>query len=224
MASDKVSKKSRNVWVWVGIGLTIGIILLFWYLLHKSQTPTINNLNTAPGSGSSGSGYTPSTFSDVVNPDKILHKGDNGLSVQELQKQINLRTPVLMTKLVEDGAYGSMTDTAVKLVSGDVLSSSNNNVTINAVKAIPIGGSSAGSGAAGTAGSSAPAVAGDNVYSLLSGAAIYEDVSDWFPYRYAGFMEYIGKFKEFKYSWTGTKYVITTEGHAIDSSYAGIKS
>lgn len=149
------ASKSRNIFWGVIIFLVIaGIIVYFWFR-HRAETPAFN---AVPGS-SAAPGSVSSFSAGTVDVNRILHKGDTGATVKELQRLINLKLPSAATKLVEDGVYGNATDTALKQVTNNVLASANNNVSISALNGLSIS----------TPGSPAPSPTGyqlgQNVYS-----------------------------------------------------------
>ena len=108
------------------ITVIVLIYLIYKYYQKKNLIP-IDNTNT----NTSGGGYT-----DTVDKSKILKLNDASNSVIELQKVINAKLTFNnsnTTKLVLDGVFGPLTNSALKEVTNNTISSELNNASINFV-------------------------------------------------------------------------------------------
>lgn len=107
------------------ITVIVLIYLIYKYYQKKNLIP-INNTNT-----NTLGGYT-----DTVDKSKILRVEDASNSVIELQKVINAKLTFnnsSTTKLVLDGFFGPLTNSALKEVTNNTISSELNNTSINSV-------------------------------------------------------------------------------------------
>lgn len=207
MAEAKNNKKrNKNILIGVLIFAAVAGIIIYWYIKNKNETP-INLNNNAPTTNN----QTPAGFTDVIDNSKILKKGDTGNTVKKFQEIINTKLPATSTPIVTDGAFGSATDAALKIASNNVLSSANNNASINALL--------------GTATGTTPAPSGGTIsgagklYALIPLTPVYDNLNDFTPARYAGYNEYLGDFSKYQYTYFGNKFAITTTGRAIDADY-----
>jgi hypothetical protein len=114
--------------------------------------------------------------------------------------------------LITDGVFGPATDSALKIVSNNVLSSVANNATINAVMALGGNSSTISPPPSGSTGQ-------QKMYALIPLTPVYDNISDWYPARYAGYNEYLGLFSSYQYTYLGSKYAVTDSGRAIDATY-----
>lgn len=71
-----------------------------------------------------------------VDPDMILHLGDEGEIVRLLQIAVNnkLQQFNLFGSINEDGVFGDSTERAIKRLTQNLLSSASNNITVNNIR------------------------------------------------------------------------------------------
>lgn len=100
----KLTTKQTNWLIFGSIGLLLLALIIFLIVRYRATRPQIKAGNIPAG------GVTPSTFTDVINRDLKLKKGDRGNNVIELQKKLNTKG----AGLLPDGIYGNDTLAAMK--------------------------------------------------------------------------------------------------------------
>lgn len=100
----KLTKKQTNWLIFGFIGALFLAAIIFLIYRLRSSRPQVSSGNISAG------GNTPSTFTDAIDRDLKLKKGDRGNNVMELQKKLNEKG----AGLVIDGIFGRDTLAAMK--------------------------------------------------------------------------------------------------------------
>lgn len=100
------------------IVILAGVILLFMSMTRKKPSSIQSNNNNR--------------FITEINPDMVLRLGDQGEIVRLMQKALNNKLiEFKMNVISETGKFDSATELAIQKLTQGLLSSSQNNITLN---------------------------------------------------------------------------------------------
>jgi hypothetical protein len=130
-----MTKKQVNILVFSLLAIfAIGLTIFFIYD-HQKKKKLVKNV-----SGNPNATVTNGQYTDTIDVNKVLRKGDSGNSVKVLQSTINDKIKELgltnVSTLVPDGIFGSATETAVQALVIGRFSSEKGNITIAAVRSL----------------------------------------------------------------------------------------
>lgn len=102
------------------LGLVVlALIALVVYRVYKSMKDT-NNLNPSKTNPDVKPGDTPKNFTDSIDINRSVKRGDSGNTVLALQNDMNyyVRQTGKYSTVIEDGFFGAGTETLLKQITG----------------------------------------------------------------------------------------------------------
>lgn len=118
--------------------LLLVLVLGYFYrdkwmgLFSRDENPSTTDKVTSTSSSTNSS----SSSSNVIDKDKVLKRGDKGVSVEELQRLMNAElknhTPTLLEYLVVDGVFGPKTEEMLMHITRGDWDGQKKSISINA--------------------------------------------------------------------------------------------
>lgn len=98
-----MTNKQKNWLIYGGVALLFIILIVVMVIRERKSAPAKINPPSGPNPNT---GTSPANYTDAIDRNKKLKKGDVGNNVRELQKKLNLYAT---NSLVPDGVFGEAT-------------------------------------------------------------------------------------------------------------------